>query len=77
MKTDKSNVSTLDAAVLESIPRDVLLEYLNNPYESLIIIDNESKIIFMSQSVEQFTFISAKEAIGKSVTDIFPVAIFR
>lgn len=72
MNADKSKVSTLDAAVLESIPRDVLLEYLNNPYESLIIIDNESKIIFMSQSVEQFATISAKEAIGKNLIDIFP-----
>lgn len=72
MNADKSKVSTLDAAVLESIPRDVLLEYLNNPYESLIIIDNESKIIFMSQSVEQFASISAREAIGKNLIDIFP-----
>jgi len=72
MNADNSKVSTLDAAVLESIPRDVLLEYLNNPYESLIIIDNESKIIFMSQSVEQFASISAREAIGKNLIDIFP-----
>jgi len=72
MKADEKNVSPLDAALLDHIPQDVLLQYLNNPYESLIIIDDEANIIFMSQSVEQFSSISAQDVIGRKITEIFP-----
>jgi len=72
MNAIEKEISTLEASMFDSIPQDVLLQYLNNPYESLIIIDDDGKIIFMSQSVQQYTSISAKEAIGQNITKIFP-----
>ncbi|MDQ1336934.1 MAG: hypothetical protein QG552_3884 [Thermodesulfobacteriota bacterium] len=54
------------------IPHNILFHYLNNPYESLIIIDDEGKIVFMSQSFEPYCSFSAKDAAGRHVKEVFP-----
>jgi len=54
------------------IPHNILFHYLNNPYESLIIIDDRGKIVFMSQSFEEYCPFSVKDAIGQHVKEVFP-----
>lgn len=66
----KSNA--LEAPMIRKIPQEILVQYLNNPYESLIMIDVEGKIIFMSQSVGKFSDIPTNDVIGRHVNEIFP-----
>ncbi|MDL2328959.1 sigma 54-interacting transcriptional regulator [Desulfosarcina sp. OttesenSCG-928-A07] len=58
--------------MFQQIPHEIVLQYLNNPYESLIIIDDEAKIVFISESVERFSSISAKDVENRKITEIFP-----
>ena len=58
--------------LLENIPRDLLYHLLDSPTESLIIIDNDGRVLFMSTAYEQISSMTVSQAIGKHVTDISP-----
>ncbi|MBU4564106.1 MAG: sigma 54-interacting transcriptional regulator [Desulfarculus sp.] len=58
--------------VIDKIPRDILFQVLDNPYESMIIVDQDGRILFMSKSYEDFIPIPHEEAVGKHLTDVIP-----
>jgi hypothetical protein len=58
-------VSTDSGLSLEDIPAELLMALLDNPYESLILIDAEGIIRFMSSSNEGIYPIPVKDAIGR------------
>ena len=58
--------------VIDKIPRDILFQVLDNPYESMIIIDQEGRILFMSKSYEDFIPIPHEDVVGKHLTDVIP-----
>ncbi len=72
MKRQGKNNASPEKESLCGIPHNILFQYLNNPYESLIIIDNSGIIVFMSQSFEEYCSFSAKDAIGQHVKEVFP-----
>lgn len=56
----------------EAIPEDLLEALLENPYESLIIVDADGIVRFMSKSNEGVYPISIEEAIGKHIHEVSP-----
>lgn len=59
-------VSTVDFA------QAVFDYFLNNPYESMIVVDEKAHIQFIPQVHERFFGIKRGEAIGKHVTEVIP-----
>ncbi len=57
---------------MEKIPEELLFALLDNPYESLILIDAEGIVRFMSSSNEGVYPVPAKEAIGKHILEVSP-----
>ena len=55
---------------IEEIPAELLMALLDNPYESLILIDSEGIIRFMSSSNEGIYPIPVKDAIGRHITEV-------
>ncbi len=53
---------------------DLLFALLDNSYESMILIDRDGIIRFMSSANEGFYPVSVKEAIGKHIRDLVPNA---
>jgi transcriptional regulator with PAS, ATPase and Fis domain len=58
--------------MLKDIPEDLLQALLDNPYESLILVDAGGIVRFMSNSNEGFYPIPIKDAIGKHIRDVSP-----
>ena len=58
--------------ILENIPYDLLFSLLDNSYESLILLDADGIIRFMSQGNEGITPISVKDSIGRHIKDVRP-----
>ncbi|MBU1276623.1 MAG: sigma 54-interacting transcriptional regulator [Proteobacteria bacterium] len=58
--------------IIDQIPRDILFQVLDNPYESMIIVNKEGRILFISKSYEDFISVSPEEAIGKHLTEVIP-----
>jgi transcriptional regulator with PAS, ATPase and Fis domain len=58
--------------LLDSIPHDLLFRFLDNPHESLVIVDVEGKIVFMSRSYKKAGVKSIRDAIGKNIADVIP-----
>ena len=63
---------TLMNGIMESIPGDLLLSLLDNPYESLILLDKQGIIRFMSQSNEGISPISVKDSVGRHISEVRP-----
>lgn len=58
--------------MLSDIPEELLEALLDNPYESLILIDAQGIVRFMSASNEGVYRIPVKEAIGKHIREVSP-----
>jgi len=58
--------------MLKDIPEDLLEALLENPYESLILVDAQGIVRFMSASNEGVYPMSVKEAIGKHIREVSP-----
>jgi transcriptional regulator with PAS, ATPase and Fis domain len=58
--------------ILENIPQDLLFALLDNPYESLILIDNDGIIRFVSSVNESVYEIPPTKAIGRHITEMSP-----
>ncbi len=68
---EKKNAGLADSGLsIEDIPEDLLMALLDNPYESLILIDSEGIIRFMSSSNEGIYPIPVKDAIGRHITEV-------
>ena len=57
---------------LKDIPQDLLDALLENPYESLILIDADGIVRYMSSSNEGVYPMPVKEAIGKHIREVSP-----
>jgi transcriptional regulator with PAS, ATPase and Fis domain len=57
---------------IDNIPREMLFQLLDNPLESLIVVDEKGLVLFMSKAYEQISSMSVSEAIGKHVTEVSP-----
>jgi len=57
---------------ITDIPEELLSALLDNPYESLILIDKDGIIRFMSSSNEGIYNVSVKDAIGRHITEVSP-----
>jgi transcriptional regulator with PAS, ATPase and Fis domain len=55
---------------IDEIPADLLMALLDNPYESLILIDASGVVRFMSSSNEGIYPIPVKDAIGRHITEV-------
>ena len=58
--------------ILEQIPRTLLFALLNNPYESLILVDADGVIRFVSESNESVPKSALASAVGKHISDVNP-----
>jgi transcriptional regulator with PAS, ATPase and Fis domain len=58
--------------MLNDIPRDLLQGLLDNPYESLILVDGDGIIRFMSQANDSVYPLASKDSIGKHIQKISP-----
>jgi transcriptional regulator with PAS, ATPase and Fis domain len=58
--------------ILHNIPRELLVSLLDNPYESLILIDSEGIVRFMSGATEGVYPVSPREAIGRHINEVSP-----
>ena len=70
LKNSKDQLET--KWILENIPYDLLFSLLDNSYESLILVDADGIVRFMSQGNEGVTPISVKDSIGRHIKDIRP-----
>lgn len=66
--TDKG--STDSGISIQEIPAELLMALLDNPYESLILVDAEGIIRFMSSSNEGIYPIPVKDAVGRHITEV-------
>jgi len=57
---------------LQNIPRELLFGLLDNPHESLILIDKAGFVQFLSSTNETFFDVKREDAIGRHVTEINP-----
>jgi transcriptional regulator with PAS, ATPase and Fis domain len=58
--------------MLNDISRDLLEALLDNPYESLILVDGDGIIRFMSQANDGVYPVPSEDAIGKHIQEISP-----
>jgi transcriptional regulator with PAS, ATPase and Fis domain len=58
--------------ILENIPQDLLFALLDNPYESLVLVDNDGIIRFVSSFNESVYEIPSTKAIGRHITEMSP-----
>jgi transcriptional regulator with PAS, ATPase and Fis domain len=59
-------------SLLKSIPEPLLFGFLDNPYESLIIIDQQGIVRFFCSINEQLYGLKKGEALGKHIKEINP-----
>ena len=70
IKQDESEDSP--SSLLKNIPEDLLFSLLDNAYESLILVDAQGIVRFMSQSNEGYSDISVKDSPGRHIQEIRP-----
>ena len=61
-----------EESLLEKIPKDLHLSLLDNPYESMILIDMSGNVQFLSSVYEKAFGIKIADAIGKPLIKIHP-----
>jgi len=54
------------------IPHELLCALLQNPYESMILVDREGIVRFISRHSEMFYEVSREEAVGKHILELNP-----
>jgi transcriptional regulator with PAS, ATPase and Fis domain len=59
-------------SAIAEIPDELLFLLLDNPYESLILVDKDGIVRFMSSANEGAYQVSVKEAIGRHISEISP-----
>ncbi|MCU0593505.1 MAG: sigma 54-interacting transcriptional regulator [Desulfobacterales bacterium] len=57
---------------LDAIPAELLLALLDNPYESLILVDADGIVRFMSSSTDGSYAVPLSEAVGKHIAEVNP-----
>ena len=57
---------------IKKIPGDLLFALLDNPYESLILIDRDGIVRFISSSNEGTYGMPAREAVGRHISEVSP-----
>ncbi len=57
---------------LKDIPQELLEALLENPYESLILVDAEGIVRYMSSSNEGVYPMAVKDAVGKHISEVSP-----
>jgi transcriptional regulator with PAS, ATPase and Fis domain len=60
------------SSMFENIPKELLLALLDNPYESLILVDSDGIVRFMSHSNEGVYPVEVKSAVGKHIREVSP-----
>ncbi len=58
--------------ILRSIPEELLHALLENPYEGLILVDEDGIVRFMSSATEGLYPISPAKAIGRHINEVSP-----
>lgn len=64
------NKITNDYDLLDNLPKDICFGVLDNPYESLVIVDANGIVLFLSSSWEEIYKMKAEEAIGRYIGDL-------
>ncbi|MDL2268650.1 sigma 54-interacting transcriptional regulator [Desulfosarcina sp. OttesenSCG-928-G17] len=59
-------------AILKTIPESLIMALLDNPYESMILIDADGIVRYMSPVNEGVYRISPKASIGRHITEVSP-----
>lgn len=59
-------------SLFENIPADLLFSFMDNAYESLILVDADGIIRFMSHANEGFSSIPVKDSVGKHISEVRP-----
>lgn len=57
---------------LTSIPQELLMALLDNPYESMILIDSHGIVRFMSRANDGIYLLPPQEAIGRHISEVSP-----
>ena len=70
--TNRDDAKNISHYLLENIPEDLLFSLLDNAYESLILVDAQGIVRFMSQSNEGYSDISVKNSLGRHIQEIRP-----
>ncbi len=58
--------------ILQDVPQQLLLALLNNPYESLILVDADGIVRFMSTANTGVYPIAPEQAVGRHITEVSP-----
>jgi transcriptional regulator with PAS, ATPase and Fis domain len=56
------------------IPPELLQAVLDNPFEGMVIIDNQGVIRHFSRAIEPFYQITAAEAVGRHIREVIPTS---
>ncbi len=65
---DKKEVEKL----LDSIPRELLMGFLDNPYESMFLIDSHGIVRYMSHANDETYLLPSEKAIGRHISEVSP-----
>ena len=58
--------------MLDNIPEELLFALLDNPYESLILVDADGIVRFMSNSNEGVYPVEVNPPVGKHIREVGP-----
>lgn len=70
IQSGKNEAKSNEEIILDAIPKDLLFGLLDNPYESLILVDSDGIIRFMSRENEPYYDVKVEDAIGKQILKI-------
>ncbi len=70
-RINKSQMSNQEIAI-DNIPKQILFGIFHNPHESLLVLDSQGKILFMSKMYEKIGVKNIKDVIGKNIRDVLP-----
>ena len=71
-KKDKAADKVQIEKLSDSIPQDILMALLDNPYESMIIIDSDGIVRYMSRANDGIYLLSPENAIGRHISEVSP-----
>ncbi len=72
MVASSVNNTNQENCLFQHISKELIYGLLDNPYESLILIDTEGIVRFLASSNEEFFSIKLKDALGRHITEINP-----
>jgi transcriptional regulator with PAS, ATPase and Fis domain len=71
-KIDNAEDKIREEELLTSIPQDLLMALLDNPYESMILIDSHGIVRSMSRANDGIYLLSPEDAIGRHISEVSP-----